>query len=165
MAGASGEEVWSWEEDRRVLNLGEDGMSPRRELVEVLRRRVAGEEDRLSILIELEHLRSGLGDGRGEDMVRCSSARGDLIDGEGGTGVLEASFIESRFSDCERAAACELLLVLTSFVFACKATTDRLCWPDILSFTGAGLSQPIVLAMNGRMPIQGETMLMFATCY
>jgi hypothetical protein len=120
-----------------VLNLGEDEMSPRRELVEVLRRRVAGEEDRLFILIELEHLRSGLGDGRGEEMVRCSSARGDLIEGEGGRGVLEASFMESRFSDCERAAACELLLVLTSFVFAFAATADRLCWSIILSFHGS----------------------------
>lgn len=90
MAGTSGEEGWSWEDDRRVLNLGEGGMSPRREVVDVLRRRVAGEEDRLSILIELEHLRSGLGDGRGEEILRCRSARGDLTDGEGGRGPLEA---------------------------------------------------------------------------
>jgi hypothetical protein len=147
-----------------VPSLGEGGMSPRKELVDVLRRRVAGEEDRLSMLIELEHLRSGLGEGRGEEMLRCRSARGDLTDGEGWRGVLEASFIERRLSECERAAACELLLVLMSLVFVLPEAADWACFADILAFTGTRLSQQMVFAMNSRMLIQGCIMLMFATC-
>lgn len=74
-----------------------------------MRKSVAGEVDRLSKLTELEALRR-LGDGRGEERFRCSSARGDLA-GDGGREV-DASFIESRCRDCDSATACELLLVL-----------------------------------------------------
>lgn len=75
-----------------------------------MRKSVAGEEDRLSKLIELEALRR-LGDGRGEERVRCISARGDLA-GDGGTEpVLWGSLMESRCRDCDNATACELLVL------------------------------------------------------
>lgn len=128
--------------------LGEGGISPRREAVDVFRRRVAGEEERLAVLIELEHLRSGLGDGRGEEMVRCRSACGDLIEGEEGGGALEVSFIERRLSECERAAACAFLLVLTLLVFLLPETADWLCLADIVFFTGTNPSQLTLFAMK-----------------
>lgn len=86
-------------------------LSPRRELVEVLRKSVAGEVERLPKLTELEALRR-LGDGRGEERVRCTSARGDLAGDGGREPALWGSFIESRCRDCDNATACELPLVL-----------------------------------------------------
>ena len=45
----------------------------------------AGEEERRSVLIELEHLRSGLGEGLGDETLRnCGSARGDRMLGDEG---------------------------------------------------------------------------------
>jgi hypothetical protein len=85
----------SCDDDLRFPNLvGVGGMSPRIEDVEDLRNS-AGDDDRLSDcrLKELEALRScGLGDGRGVDIVRPISGRGDRITGdEGGSGVWDAS--------------------------------------------------------------------------
>lgn len=94
-----------------------------------MRRSVAGEEGRLSKLIELEALRR-LGDGRGEERVRCISARGDLA-GDGGTEpVLWGSFMESRCRDCDNATACELLVLFASGGFFGN---------DMISLTGTGM--------------------------
>lgn len=111
--------------ESRTLVFESSYLSPRKELVEVLRSSVAGEAGRLSMLIELEALRR-LGEGRGEERLRCSSARGDLA-GEGRTGVLEESFIERRCSDCDNATACELLLL----VFAVEAGAEPVFGNDI----------------------------------
>jgi hypothetical protein len=70
IATASGDDVWNrFDEDLREPRAGDGGISPRRETVEFFLMS-AGEEDRRSVLIELEHLLRGLGEGRGDETLR-----------------------------------------------------------------------------------------------
>jgi hypothetical protein len=75
-----------------------DGVCPNK-LDEDLRVRSAGDEERRSVLMELEDLLRGLGDGRGDDTLRNSGGLGLLKGDEGGNGVREA--IDSLLSESE----------------------------------------------------------------